>query len=1008
MRLGRASAPLYRNILPLCSVTSNNVTRSLSTSTSSTLTLGIRREDPSRIWERRVPLIPEAVQSLISEEGIRVLIQPCSRRVFPTEEYLKVGAQVSESLEEANIVIGIKETPLKELLTSPVNGRSRTHIMFSHTAKGQLYNMPLLSRFTNSTARLVDYELLTNTDGKRVVAFGWYAGAAGVPEALSALALEHLHRGVSSPFLLLPRPYNHRGLEDLRKSLRDIGSIIKEFGTPPATGPYIIALTGNGNVSQGALNLLHELPLKHMPAKDLKALATNPDTPRSVVYLVHVKPEDYLIDVRGRPYDRSTYYSKPELFNSLFYERVAPYISLLINGAGWKPGFPRLMSNLQLANAQQIARRISPFRFTSIADISCDIEGGLEFVSKAATISEPFFTARPANHPEDLPGIQVMSVDILPSEIPLDSSRHFSTKLLPYLRSFIRKEGGRKLESHDLENLDAFKRGTMVENGKLEPPHAWLKDQLTVIRTPSEAVVTTSADPASPSGTIRKKRVLLLGSGMVAKPAVDYIASRKDIDLVIASNNLTEGRALAKSHDNVSAALLDIADTSALNAIIEQADLVISLLPMPLHADVAKHCIAHRKHMVTASYISPQMKELHQNAQDADVLLLNEIGLDPGIDHCSAVDLCERIGSQGREITSFISTCGGLPVPEDSNVPLAYKFSWSPRGVLTAALNGAKYRLGGKNVEIAPGGILSSGFRDFPLVPGLALECLPNRDSLSYGPIYGLNAVDKLESMFRGTLRYKGFSSMMQCFLSSGVLDATALLNLNSQGGWYSFLSQALSKACGRPVKNSSGDIIAVLRDRGVSEEKLGEFLEAAEWLSMTKPSKSVSDTQLDLSLPSVPPEPTPALDLFARLLVHKLRYLPGEKDSVILSHEIISRPLNPSSSSTSTTDNTDASSDMMQQQIHTSTLIVRQSDSFSSSTAMAVTVSLPLAIAALRVLDGHVQIRGVVGPTASSEIYRPVLKELEELGVVMKEETKWRTGTNRGLAHRMMVGSGH
>ncbi|KAG8811525.1 hypothetical protein FRC19_003744 [Serendipita sp. 401] len=593
-----------------------------------------------------------------------------------------------------------------------------------------------------------------------------------------------------------------------------------------------------------------------------------------------------------------------------------------------------------------------------------------------------------------------MSVDILPSEIPLDSSRHFSTKLLPYLRSLIRKESGKKLESHDFENLDIVKRGTMVEGGKLEPPHAWLKGQLEAMQRPIETSIVTSGESTSSSGGLaqtRKKRVLLLGSGMVAKPAVDHIASRKDIELIIASNNIHEGRALAKAHDNVSAVSLDIADGSMLHATISQADLVISLLPMPLHADVAKHCIAQRKHMVTASYISPQMKALHQQAQDADVLLLNEIGLDPGIDHCSAVDLCERIRSQGREITSFISTCGGLPVPEDSNVPLAYKFSWSPRGVLTAALNGAKYRLGGKNFDVVPGGILSSGFPDFPLVPGLALECLPNRDSLSYGPIYGLNSAEKLESMFRGTLRYKGFSSMMQCFLSSGVLDLTTPLNLNAHGGWYSFLSQALSRVCGRQLKNTSADIISALRDTGVPDGKIGEFLEAAEWLSMTKPSSTMMmDAQTDLSLPLVPTEPTPALDLFARLLAHKLRYLPGEKDSVILSHEIISRPLG--ATTTSTVE--DPSSDM---QIHTSTLIVRQTDPLS--TAMAVTVSLPLAIAALRVLDGHVKIRGTVGPTADSEIYRPVLKELEDLGVVMKEETKRRTTGNRGLAYRMMTG---
>ncbi|CAG8733064.1 11885_t:CDS:2, partial [Acaulospora colombiana] len=352
---------------------------------SAPLTLGIRREDPSRIWERRVPLTPQAVSSLIRDEGVRVLLQPCARRIFPTQEYLNVGAELSDTLEHANIVLGIKETPLDDLVTDSVNGRSRIQLMFSHTAKGQSYNMPLLARFKQSTARLIDYELMTDPQGKRVVAFGWYAGAAGVPEAFSALALDHLKLG------LLPRPYHHRSLEDLRQSLRNIGKIISERGTPKETGPYIVALTGNGNVSQGALSLLNELPLKHIRAEDLPTLATSkgryfdmtftvcnphstPATPRNVIYLLHVKPWDYLRDIRGGPYDRETYYSHPEMFTSHFHEKIAPYVSLVINGTGWKPGFPRLMNNLQLAEAQKLAQEIGIARFRTIADISCDIQ----------------------------------------------------------------------------------------------------------------------------------------------------------------------------------------------------------------------------------------------------------------------------------------------------------------------------------------------------------------------------------------------------------------------------------------------------------------------------------------------------------------------------------------------------------------------------------------------------------------------------------------------------------
>lgn len=958
-------------------------------STTSPLVIGIRREDPSRLWERRVPLIPQAVSSLISQEGVKVLLQPCARRVFATEEYTRIGAEVADSLQSAHVILGIKETPLDELMTDAVEGRPRTHFMFSHTAKGQAYNMPLLARFTQATARLVDYELLTDRGGKRTVAFGWYAGAAGVPEALSALAHDHLTLGVSSPFLLLPRPYNHRDLGALRQSLQDVGAIISQKGAPKETGPYVIALTGNGNVSQGALDLLKELPIRHVTVAELSKLATSPDTSRKFIYLVHVRPEDYLVDIRGHPYDRATYYSQPEMFNSVFYQKVAPYISLLINGTGWKPGFPRLMDNVQLAQAQFFASRVGGARFRVVADISCDIEGGLEFVSHAATIDEPVFTARPKHHPQDLPGIRVMSVDILPSEIPLDSSRHFSDKLLPYIRSLIRSEQGRSLSPDDTANLETIQRGTIAQSGRLQEPHSWLANRVGSLTSPlastSALLASDQSAPIKTVGMSKKRRVLLLGSGMVARPAVDHIATRKDVELIVASNDLKEANSLVASHDNASAVSLNVPDESALQSLVGAVDLVISLLPVSLHAAVAKVCIANQKHLVTASYISPEMRSLHDQAIKADILLLNEIGLDPGIDHCSAVDLCERVRSEGREVVSFVSVCGGLPAPEDSNVPLAYKFSWSPRGVLTAALNGAVFRLGGKDHSINAGDLLGSAFPDIPLVKGLALECLPNRDSLSYGPVYGLGPVESMESVFRGTLRYKGFSSLMRGFQMAGVLDLQSSIDLNSRGGWQSLLAQCLSQVHQTPIKNDKRNLTAALRGF-MTDSELTDLLESAEWLSMT-PALSNAGSKPS-ALPLVPTQPTAPLDLFARLLAHKLRYLPGERDTVLLSHEIISRP-------------TGASQEQLHlDMIHTSTLLLRQPSPRVS--AMAMTVSLPLAIAALRVLDGHVQTRGVAGPTADKDIYRPVLQEIGTLGLTMKEENTMRL-PGRGLAHGMM-----
>lgn len=163
-----------------------------------------------------------------------------------------------------------------------------------------------------------------------------------------------------------------------------------------------------------------------------------------------------------------------------------------------------------------------------------------------------------------------------------------------------------------------------------------------------------------------------------------------------ASNSLPEAQKLVAEYPNASAVLLDVHNQADVAQLVAQSDLVISLLPVPFHPSVADLCLKHRKHLVTASYISPAMRALHERAVAADVLLLNEIGLDPGIDHCSAIALLEEIRAQGKRVASFTSFCGGLPAPECADVPLKYKFSWSPRGVLGAALNGARFKLWGE------------------------------------------------------------------------------------------------------------------------------------------------------------------------------------------------------------------------------------------------------------------------------------------------------------------------
>ncbi|KAF9510883.1 hypothetical protein BS47DRAFT_1347359 [Hydnum rufescens UP504] len=885
---------------------------------STSLSVGLRREDPARLWERRAPLTPAAVYSLV-RNGVQIIVQGCERRVFSDKEYASAGAKIGSSLESCSIILGIKEVPLNELLTSQPH--------------------------------LIDYEQITDKNAKRTVAFGFFAGSAGVIEGLLASALDLLSLGIASPFLHLPRAYTNRTLQSMKGSLRLVGDHVASHGTPSSAGPFVIAVTGNGNVVKGALDMLQNLPIRFVTPEQLPRL----------VYVVHALPSSYIFRHDGARYSRSAYYARPSDYESRFHEIIAPYISVLINGAGWQPGFPRLMSNEQLALALHRAAALGKARFRSVSDISCDVNGGLEFVSKATTIDDPFYIARPSTFPPNLRGVQVMAIDILPSEVPFDASEYFSQALLPYLRALLRYERERHglPTTEDLgdvaERLSALKRATIAENGELTESHRWLYEPLRdvglVTLPPSHSAPSVPPSPSSPSSyspssvarshTNAPPKVLLFGSGMVAKPFCQTILDhgRKNGDVQLVCEGI----------QRASAVEVDIADK------VKNADIVASLLPAPLHPIIAEHCITHGKHLVTASYISSAMQDLNRRALEADVLLLNEIGLDPGLDHLSAMELKSSMANQGKRIVSFTSWCGGLPAPEFSNVPLGMKFSWSPRALLSAALNDARFKMANKIYSIRGQDLLSSFFPDVPLAKGFALEGLANRDTS--GP---LNTLETTRCRRIGLLNVRDDSKVALDNWSE--LCGKVLAATTSNGAMAS--SSVLSLAS---LKSALVDVLP-------SPARTESAIEALEALSII-PGKTarISDT----SLPPIPKGRQTPLDLLAAILSHKLRYQPHERDLVILSHEIVTVP-----SSISEVPPPDS----LHREVHQSTLVVYGDAHLGS--AMSRTVGLPLAFAALRILKGEVHVRGVRAPVDS-----------ETAGIIMRETSSRGSGMAEGLA---------
>ncbi|PPQ89883.1 hypothetical protein CVT25_004805 [Psilocybe cyanescens] len=404
----------------------------------------------------------------------------------------------------------------------------------------------------------------------------------------SSLILLHARTHTFTPTRTLartqynPRPHTLPSLERLLAACARSGRPSRRRGMPPQLGPFVVGLTGTGQVAQGCLSMPAELPIEMVRVEDLDALMRRGVDLRKT-YLVHAKPEDYLVRVDGAKYDRAHCYQSPQSYTSVFCDRVAPYLTLFLNGTGWSPSFPRLMKTKQLEVALSRAQGFGGARFTNIGDISCDVEGGLEFHGKTRS--------------------KVCTTNSLLTRI---------YSLFPFI--FLR----------------AAKKG---------------------------------------------------------------------------------------------------------------------------------------------------------------LLFLTEIGLDSGINHCSALELLDKFKRQGKHVLLFISFCGGLPLPENAHVPLGHRFSWRPQGVLTAALNGAAYLLG-KQVRyvLVPGDrLLQSYWPGVPITSQFKLEGLPNRDSPAYKKhcqIYTHDVDNKARTIVRGTL-----SALMSSFAALGFLNTMHRMHLTA---WPDFVEQRL------------------------------------------------------------------------------------------------------------------------------------------------------------------------------------------------------------------------
>ena len=441
------------------------------------------------------------------------------------------------------------------------------------------------------------------------------------------------------------------------------------------------------------------------------------------------------------------------------------------------------------------------------------------------------------------------------------------------------------------------------------------------------------------------RTILIIGAGRSASSLIQYLLNKsneENLHLIIGDLSLASAQKKTNNHPNATAMALDIFDQNQRKELVQKADIVISMLPAHLHIEVAKDCIAHKKHLVTASYISDAMQELDAAAKENNLIFMNEVGLDPGIDHMSAMKVIHEIKAKGGKMLLFESFCGGLVAPESDTNLWNYKFTWAPRNVVLAGQGGAAKFIQEGTYKYIPYWNL---FRrtEFLEVEGYGrFEAYSNRDSLKYLDAYGLNDV---LTLYRGTIRRVGFSKAWNMFVQLGMTDDSYVMEDSENMSYRQFVNSFLPYHPTDSVEIKMRFILKIDQD-DIMWDKLLE-------LDLFNPNKKVGLK-----------DATPA-QILEKILTDSWTLQPKDKDMIVMYHKF-GYELNGK-----------------KQQIDSKMVCIGEDQTY---TAMAKTVGLPVAMATLLILNGKIKTPGVQLPIRE-EVYLPILKELEEYGVVFKEQ---------------------
>ena len=438
------------------------------------------------------------------------------------------------------------------------------------------------------------------------------------------------------------------------------------------------------------------------------------------------------------------------------------------------------------------------------------------------------------------------------------------------------------------------------------------------------------------------KKIAIIGAGLMTKPLVDYFIEKCGYRVIMVNRTVSKAEKVIAGRSLGKAVRWPDNDPDVLDKVISEVDIAISMVPKPIHIHVAKSCLRNRKSMVTTAYEIPELLALEKEVKERGMLILNEVGEVPGMDHLGTQLILDEVRKEGGRVISLNSYGSGLPSFESNNNPMGYKFSWDPRTVFVAAQTAAAYLRGGKRVEV-PGDKLFEHFW-YVDIDGLGVfESYPNKDVQKYVKPFGL---DEDASFYRGLLRFSGYCNNMNNMRALGLFDSDEVESF--EGKTYRQFTASLINA------DSSDDLTSKLAHYLKVDYK-ADIIHRLKWLGL------LEDESIDIT------EGT-NLDILLGLMLKKMSYKPHEKDMIILHIDVL------------------AEFPGGRREKRLATMVVEGIPNGDS--AMSRAVALPAAISAKLIIEGKVKATGVLMPPTLPELYKPVLDELSDFGFKFKRET--------------------